>query len=136
MGEKKEKEPRLLIDVCLTAALPEYLLHHLGIDAIRVDNALPMNAADRDIVALAREQDRMIVTENAEDFRRLAENNPGHPGLIVIAASVGKANQLHLVRIAVEKILADAEKGRTYKGHVYDVAADGRIRRYKLPKLL
>jgi len=134
VGEKKEKEPRLLIDVCLTAALPEYLLHRLGIDAIRVDKLLPMNAADKDIVALAREQERVVVTENAEDFRDLAENNPDHPGLIIIAGGVGKANQLELVRIAVEKILADAEKRRSYKGHVYEVAADGSIKRYKLPK--
>ncbi len=134
MGKKEEEEPRLLIDACLTAALPEYLRHHLGIDAIRSDAVLPQNAPDKEVVAFAREQGRVIVTENAEDFRDLAESNPGHPGLVIIAGGVGKARQIELVHTAVERILLDAAQGSSVAGWVYDVAADGHVRRYRLPK--
>jgi predicted nuclease of predicted toxin-antitoxin system len=96
VGKEAKEEPKLLIDACLTAALPEYLLHHLGIDAIRIDKYLPIDAKDEEVVVFARESGRMIATENAEDFRRLANNDPQHPGLIVIAGSVGKRRQIEL----------------------------------------
>jgi predicted nuclease of predicted toxin-antitoxin system len=133
VGEKTEEEPRLLIDACLTAALPEYLLHHLGIDAVRVDKCLPINATDGAVVAFARQSGRVIATENAEDFRRLANNDPRHPGLIIVAGGVGKARQLELMHAVVERLLADIKMGRTLAGHVYDAAADGTVRRNKLP---
>ena len=133
MGQETEEEPRLLIDACLTAALPEYLLHHLGIDAVRVDKCLPINATDEAVVAFGRETGRVIATENAEDFRRLANNDPRHPGLIILAGGVGKPRQLELMHAAMERLLTDMKKGQAPAGHVYEVAVDGAIKRYKLP---
>lgn len=133
MGKEAKEESKLLIDACLTAALPEYLLHHLGIDAIRTDKYLPIDAKDEEVVVFARESGRMIATENAEDFRRLANNDPQHPGLIVIAGGVGKGRQIELMHAVVERLLTDIKMGRLPLGHVYDVAADGSIKRHKLP---
>jgi predicted nuclease of predicted toxin-antitoxin system len=131
---EEAKEPKLLIDACLTRALVEHLLHHRGIDAIRVDDVLPANASDQAVARLAREQGRVVVTENAADFRRLAANDPSHPGLVVIAAGVGKARQLELGERIVDRMLADMGTGRHPRGHVYDIAADGTIRRTRLSK--
>jgi predicted nuclease of predicted toxin-antitoxin system len=130
---KAPQEPKLLIDACLTRALVEHLLHHRGIDAVRVDDILPSDASDAAILALARQQGRVIVTENAQDFRALATGNAGHPGLVILAGSVGRRRQLELGEIAVDRMLDDMAKGKGPEGHVYEVAADGKIRRVKLP---
>lgn len=129
-----EEEPKFLIDYCLTAALPQHLLHHRGIDAIRTDAVLAPDAEDAAVLALACAQGRVIVTENAEDFRALARNNPRHPGLVILPGGVGKAAQIALTTAAVDRMLHDIEAGRHPSGHVYEVASDGAIRRRRLPK--
>jgi predicted nuclease of predicted toxin-antitoxin system len=130
---KAPQEPKLLIDTCLTRALVEHLLHHRGIDVVRADDVLAPDASDAAVLALARQQGRVIVTENAVDFRALATDAPDHPGLVILASSVGKRRQLELGEIAVDRMLDDMTKGKEPAGHVYDVAADGRIKRTRLP---
>jgi len=132
--EENAKEPNVLIDACLTRALVEHLRHHRGIDAVRVDAVLPADASDDRVARLAREQGRVVMTENAADFRRLAAGAPVHPGLVIIAGGLGKARQLELGTRAIDRIIDDMAKGRHPRGHVYEVAADGTIRRFRLPK--
>ena len=128
----QEEAPKVLIDACATPALVEHLLHQRGIEAVRSDKRLAPNASDAQVVALARQERRIIVTVNAEDFRKLASGAPDHPGLIILP-SVVKAKQIELATSVIDRILDDIKKGRRPEGHVYEIDAKGTIRRYKLP---
>lgn len=127
-----QKEPKILIDACASRALVEHLLHHRGIDAIRSDDVLPQKASDDQVLEFARGAGRVILTINGEDFRQLAKNNPGHPGLIIME-SVNLPRQLELGELIVDRILEDMNVGRPPNGHVYEISGAGKIRRYKLP---
>lgn len=76
----------------------------------------------------------MIVTENAADFRGLVDRNPEHAGLVIIAGGTGRHNQITLTIAAVDRILSDIKQDARPAGHVYEVAANGTIKRHKLPK--
>jgi hypothetical protein len=57
---------------------------------------------DQDHVVFARaiEEDRIIVTENADDFRKLAGSVDVHPGLIILP-SVARAEAQRLMDIVI-----------------------------------
>jgi len=50
-------------------------------------------ASDADILARAIAEDRIIMTSNADDFRRLGARTPAHPGLAVMLDAVDRAQQ-------------------------------------------
>lgn len=129
----EEEKPKILIDACATPALADHLRQQRGIDVVHASSCLPPAAPDEDVVALARSEGRVILTINAEDFRKLARANPGHPGLIILP-SVSRAAQIQLGETVIDRILADIKAGHRPKGHVYDVDAKGKVKRYKLPK--
>jgi predicted nuclease of predicted toxin-antitoxin system len=72
--------PRFLIDENLSPLLARHLRTAHGFDAVHVQELGLRGASDADILAHGIADDRIIVTSNAEDFRRLAAQTPGHPG--------------------------------------------------------
>ena len=73
------------------AALPDRreslaaLAHHLravhGYEAVHVNEIGLQGVSDPDVLARAVAEDRIVVTNNAEDFRQLGRRTPDHPGL-------------------------------------------------------
>lgn len=127
--DRKKADPKFLIDACLTRALTQHLLHHRGLDAAHVDRRLPPKTGDDQVFALARAEKRVVVTENAGDFGRLVAIEPAHPGLLLVAAGLGKARQLEFVTVAIDRMLDDTEAGRSLIGSIYEVNATGAVRR-------
>ena len=60
---------RLLVDMNISPKTVE-ALQQQGWDTIRVSQILPGNASDREILELARERDRIVVTQDL-DFSAL-----------------------------------------------------------------
>jgi predicted nuclease of predicted toxin-antitoxin system len=59
---------------------------------------------DHVVFARAVEEDRVIVTENADDFRKLAGGVDVHPGLIILP-SVARAAAQQLMDVAIEHLV-------------------------------
>ena len=58
------------------------------------------------VVALAVERDLILVTNNANDFRRLYRVQGLHPGLVILVPNVERAVQLRLFRGALTRLRA------------------------------
>jgi predicted nuclease of predicted toxin-antitoxin system len=85
--------PRFLIDENLSPLLARHLRTAHGFDAVHVQELGLRGASDADILARAIADDRIIVTSNAEDFRRLGARTPTHPGPAIMLDAVGRAQQ-------------------------------------------
>jgi predicted nuclease of predicted toxin-antitoxin system len=81
--------PRFLIDENLTPMLASHLIATHGFDAVHVNTVGLRGASDRDVLDYAIAQDRIVVTSNADDFRKLAQHAAAHPGLAVLLNAVG-----------------------------------------------
>jgi predicted nuclease of predicted toxin-antitoxin system len=75
---------RFFVDECISPSLSRFLnaggLH----DAIHPRDRGRLRDPDHVVFARAIAEDRIVVTENAEDFRKLAGSVELHPGLIVL----------------------------------------------------
>jgi predicted nuclease of predicted toxin-antitoxin system len=82
-----------LIQENLTPLLARHLRTAHGFDAVHVQELGLRGASDADILARTIADDRIIVSSNAEDFRRLGARAPAHPGLAIMRdASAGPSS--------------------------------------------
>jgi predicted nuclease of predicted toxin-antitoxin system len=77
---------RFLIDENLTPVLAS----RLG-DALHVNEVGLRGASDPEVLAYAVAEGRVVMTNNADDFRKLMRAVPGHPGLAVLLGCGGTA---------------------------------------------
>jgi predicted nuclease of predicted toxin-antitoxin system len=73
-------------------------------DAIHPRDRGRLRDSDRDVFALAIREDRIIVTENAGDFHKLAARVELHPGLIILP-SVARSEAQRLMDLVVAHLL-------------------------------
>ena len=79
------------------------------------------DASDADIFARAIADDRIIMTSNADDFRKLGAPTPEHPGLAIMFDAVGRAQPLTL-----GVGLADAiDNAGTAHGRLFEIDRQG-----------
>ena len=95
---------RFFIDECISPSLSRHLNESGLHDAIHPRDRGRLRDSDRDVFALAIREDRIIVTENAGDFRRLAASVELHPGLIILP-SVARAEAQRLMDLVVAYLL-------------------------------
>jgi predicted nuclease of predicted toxin-antitoxin system len=88
--------PRFLIDENLSPLLAHHLASVHGFDAVHVRDCGLLGAPDEDVLAQAIMENRVVVTSNGADFRKLGARTPGHSGLAILRDAVGRANQLTL----------------------------------------
>lgn len=74
---------RFFIDEDLSPKLAEEC-HQAGYDASTVRDRNMLHATDREVSELCFEEDRVLVTNNAGDFLKLARKKGIHPGLIFL----------------------------------------------------
>ena len=74
---------KFFVDECISPSLVRQL-HGLGYDAVHPRDLGRLGESDRTIFALAIDEDRIVVTENANDFRALAATVDLHPGIVVL----------------------------------------------------
>jgi predicted nuclease of predicted toxin-antitoxin system len=75
---------RLLLDECIGDRALRNALVAAGHDVARSIDELGGAADDPAVFAFAREHQRVVVTYNNVDFKRLSEENPNHPGMLLI----------------------------------------------------
>jgi len=72
-------------------------------DAIHPRDRGRLREPDHVVFARAIAEDRIIVTENADDFRKLAAGVDLHPGLIILP-SVARLEAQRLMDLAIEHL--------------------------------
>ena len=75
---------RLLLDECIGDRSLRDALAAAGHDVVRSVDELGGGVDDHAIFAYAREHERIIVTYNNIDFKRLGDENPEHPGMLLL----------------------------------------------------
>lgn len=93
---------RLFIDEDLSPTLAAEC-HGAGYEATTVRDRGILQASDREISDLCFQEDRVLVTNNADDFLVLAEVAGIHPGLIFLPLG-SREEMRRLMRSALEEI--------------------------------
>lgn len=75
---------KLLLDECMPHAFAKRLAARGYPDCVHPIHVGLRRAPDHVIVRRALEQDRVVITANADDFRSLLAKEPIHPGLIAM----------------------------------------------------
>ena len=131
---KVGKHLKFLIDECLSHHLVGRLAQRGYPDEIHPIHIGMRSARDDELLALAMRQDRIVVTSNAEDFRKLLAKAPIHAGAILVAFADGETSwrliETALAFIELQLVPADYMVNR-----VIEVSAQDGIRPYELPPL-
>lgn len=123
---------RLFIDECLSPRLAERLNATGEHDAIHPLHVGRRGERDDTILARCTREDRVIVTENGEDFRDLVARADIHPGLIVLPV-LPREEAYGLLLQTIAFLAAKGDPMDVMVNHVLDVDRDGSCRLYPLP---
>src|SRR5262249_44139002 len=93
--------PRLMLDENISPTLVKPLWEY-EVDTIHVRDRDLLGSEDHVLWRYAAVESRTFVTINRGDFYRLAANDIGHPGLIVIPGGALRDEQLDCVLTAIE----------------------------------
>jgi len=98
--------PRLPLDEDLSPVVAQ-LLSNSGIDATHVRNRARLGTSDKEVLELAFNEDRILVTANVRDFANLASSTDLHRGIILIEeGSLIREEQLRLLKHALQHLRA------------------------------
>ena len=75
---------RLLIDEDTQAKLLVILLKRAGHDVVTVNDIDFMGRIDPLVLDFARKDNRVLLTQNCDDYEALHEINPNHPGILAV----------------------------------------------------
>jgi len=121
---------KFFIDECISPSLSRYLNEKGLHDAIHPRDRGRLQEPDHVVFARAIKDDRIVVTENADDFRKLAAGVAVHPGLIILP-SVARLEALRLMQLAIAHLIAAG--GDLLVNSVLTISATGSIRIGPLP---
>ncbi len=100
--------PRFLIDENLSPALVEPARER-GFEAMHVNHLGLRTETDWDLLKLIAEQDWVLVTNNAIEFRGRYRDIELHPGVVFLLPSVRRAEQLRLFEAALDHVGIDGD---------------------------
>jgi predicted nuclease of predicted toxin-antitoxin system len=123
---------RLFIDECLSPRLAQSLNATGDHDAVHPRDRGRLGEPDHLILARCVAEDRVIVTENAIDFRKLAARVKRHPGLIVLP-SVARDASLGLLVAALHHLAMLGDPADVMIDHVLEVSKSGNFTLSALP---
>jgi predicted nuclease of predicted toxin-antitoxin system len=126
---------RLFIDECLSPQLAKRLNETGEHDAIHPLHVGRRGERDNTVLARCIQEDRVIVTENGEDFRDLVARADVHPGLIVLPA-LRRDDTYGLLLRALEFLAGEGDPMDVMVNHVLDVGRDGTCAFHALPRSL
>ena len=116
---------RFFVDECLSPQIALRLNKSGEHDAIHPLHVGSRGEDDTSVLARCLAEDRIIVTENARDFRRLAAREPVHPGLIVMLC-VDRETNWTLLQAAIAHLrsLDPTRPEDVALNHVIEVGVD------------
>jgi predicted nuclease of predicted toxin-antitoxin system len=123
---------KLFIDECLSPQLAQYLNATGKHDAAHPRDISRLGEPDHVVLARCIAEDRVIVTENAVDFRKLVARQDIHPGLIILP-SVGRAKSLRLLTDALIWLATHGKDSDVIVNHVLEVTEAGDFAMFPLP---
>ena len=98
--------PRLLADLNISP-LTVALLRHEGWDVVRASELLPATATDEELLVLAREERRAILTHDLDFSALLALQGHSQPSLITLRLASGDPVDVARRLMAVTMVLVD-----------------------------
>jgi predicted nuclease of predicted toxin-antitoxin system len=123
---------RLFIDECLSPQLA-LRLNATGLhDAVHPLHVGRRGEPDHRVLERCIAEDRVIVTENARDFRRLVGKTELHPGLIILPA-LDREGTWKLLESALAFIRERGEPMSVMVNHVLEVDESGVMTILPLP---
>jgi predicted nuclease of predicted toxin-antitoxin system len=99
---------RFLIDECLSVDLVT-VAGQAGHEARHVAHVGRAGWKDWNVTRYARDNDLILVTNNASDFRQLYAAQPLHAGLVILLPNVGRDLQQRLFRAALDELATTGE---------------------------
>jgi len=90
---------RLLLDEDSQAKKLVNLLQHEGHDILTVNQAGLMGKADSIVLDCARQEGRILLTRNCDDFCNLHTANSSHPGILAVYQDPNPAKNLSYAKI-------------------------------------
>ena len=117
---------RLFIDECLSPQIA-LRLNETGLhDAVHPLHVGRRGEPDHLVLVRCIDEDRVIVTENARDFRRLVNDVELHPGLIILP-SVDREGTQRLLEVALAFVQQQGEPMNVMVNRVLEIDASGTI---------
>ena len=101
-------------------------------DAVHPRDRGRLGELDHVVLARCIAEDRVIVTENAVDFRKLLVRQALHPGLIVLP-SVSRDHSLRLIDGAIVYLASLGDPPNLMVNHVLEVNDSGELTLSSLP---
>jgi predicted nuclease of predicted toxin-antitoxin system len=124
---------KLFIDECLSPQLARHLNMTGEHDASHPRDMGRLGEPDYVVLARCLSEDRVIVTENAVDFRKLVAREEVHPGLILLP-SVARDASLRLLADAIAHLKMIGEPADVMVNHVLEVSDAGSFMLLPLPE--
>src|SRR5271156_1164887 len=124
--------PRFLVDENLSVLLPQ-TAHVRGYEATHINHYGLRQSEDWDILKVVAEEDWILVTNNAFEFRGRYKRLEVHPGVVFLIPTVPRLQQIELFSAALDAIsespdMVNAALDVTYAGnHI-------RLNRYAIPE--
>jgi predicted nuclease of predicted toxin-antitoxin system len=110
---------RLFIDECLSPQLADRLNRSGLHDAVHPLHIGRRGTPDHTVLAWCIAEDRVIVTQNGRDFRRLLASTELHPGLIILA-STDRERSWGLLQAAIAFLEQQGEPMSVMVNHVLE----------------
>jgi predicted nuclease of predicted toxin-antitoxin system len=123
---------KLFIDECLSPQLATRLNRTGRHDAVHPLHVGRRGEPDHRVLQWCIDEDRVILTQNARDFRRLVGGAELHPGLIILAALDREGTWL-LLEAVIEYLEHCGEPADLMVNHVLEIDESGAIRFFPLP---
>ncbi len=114
--------PRFLIDENLSPGLVEPARKR-GFEAMHVNHLGLRTQTDWDLLKVIAEQDWVLVTNNAIEFRGRYRNTGLHPGVVFLLPAVRRAEQICLFEAALDYVGTDGD----IVNRAIDVAFDSNL---------
>lgn len=122
---------KFFIDECLSPQLARRL-NERNIDAFHPLGVGRRGEDDHVILRRCIEEDRIIVTENARDFRGLVGRQELHPGLIILPA-VDRDGTWRLLQQVLAWLGREHDPARYMVNRVIEIDEAGAMRTFRLP---
>jgi predicted nuclease of predicted toxin-antitoxin system len=122
--------PRFLVDENLSVLLSE-VAHERGYEATHINHYWLRKSKDWDILKVVAEEDWILVTNNAFEFRGRHQKLEIHPGVVFLIPNVLRLQQIELFSAALDAI-AEFPEVNTALDITY-MRDDIQVSRYTLP---
>lgn len=123
---------RFLIDENLSPALVEPARER-GFEAMHVNHLGLRTETDWDLLKIVAEQDWVLVTNNAIEFRGRYRNIELHPGVIFLLPAVRRAEQVRLFEAALENTKTYSDMINRALDVTFDSSGHATVTPYDLP---